>query len=104
MNKNTALRALLVVISLGAGFAPAAAQAANATATSEVFEVTSSTNLLLSNNQYYTDASTPFQSQFDAGTTLQSYFFSTTQGGSSSYASLGPNPFGASGEEPTTSA
>ena len=99
MNKIHPLR-LSGVIMLLAGLAPAA-HAAIVSASTGIFGIGGSANLVLSNDFYFADASTPFESQFDAGSTLPSWTFTTTQGGNTSHAALGPT-FG--GAEPTTEA
>ncbi|MFO1435537.1 MAG: VPLPA-CTERM sorting domain-containing protein [Gammaproteobacteria bacterium] len=50
------------------------AQAATATATASITDRTSSL-LTFSNDQFLSDASTPFNSGFDAGSVMQGYFF-----------------------------
>ena len=101
MNNTNLLRVTCVAAMLGAGLVPAAAQAAAVSATTGIFGLSSSSNLTLSNDFYFTDASTPFESLFDAGPALPSYNLVTTQNGNTSLASLGPT-FG--GPEPVTEA
>lgn len=65
-----------------------AAHAASVSATASIIDRTSSL-LSFSNDQFLSDASTPFQSGFDAGSVLQNYYFNTTAGnGNTSYAQI----------------
>ena len=64
------------------------AQAATVTASASVLDLSVSL-LTLSNDSFLSDASTPFQSGFDTGTVLQSYFFNNTaSNGNTSFADL----------------
>lgn len=64
------------------------ANAATVTATASITDITSSL-LSFSNNQYLSDASTPFQNGFDAGSVLQNYWYNNTaHNGDTSFASI----------------
>lgn len=64
------------------------AHAASVSATASITDISGSL-LSFSNHQYLSDASTPFQNGFDAGSVLQNYSFSTTaQNGDTSFASI----------------
>lgn len=80
------LGALAVVSgSLAAG----EAHAASASATASVLNIDGGTLLSFSNDQYLSDASTPFENGFDASSTLQNYNFSTTApNGDTSFAHI----------------
>jgi hypothetical protein len=78
MNKIHPLR-LFCAVMLLAGLVPAA-QAAIVSATTGVFGIGGSSNLVLSSDFYFADASTPFEAQFDAGPTLPSWDFPTPPG------------------------
>lgn len=64
--------------------------AAATSATTSVFDRDfGSTLLSFSNDQYLSDASTPFDSGFNAGSTMQAYYFNNTAGnGDTSFASI----------------
>lgn len=75
MRKTSTLwLATLCVAAIGAS-----AEAATVTANASILDLSVSSNLTLSNDQYLSDAATPYDSGFDTGSTLTPFFFSTTQ-------------------------
>lgn len=82
---NTLGALTLVSVTIAAG----EAHAASASATASIINLDGGTLLSFSNDQYLSDAATPFQSGFDAGNTLQNYSFNTTaSNGDTSFASI----------------
>ena len=66
---NATTAGVLVILASSA-LAVTNANAATVTATASITDITSSL-MSFSNNQYLSDASTPFQNGFDAGSVLQ---------------------------------
>lgn len=78
------------------------AHAATASATAQIFGIDGGALLSFSNDQYLTDASTPYHSGFNASNTIQNYYFNDTQSnGNTSYAatdySFAPTPYTTAG-------
>lgn len=81
-------RSGIALLCLCAGSLGANVYAASVSATASITDI-NTTLLSLSNNQYLSDASTPFQSGFNASSVLQIYFFNTTaSNGDSSFAQI----------------
>lgn len=86
-----------IALVIGAGAASVDVHAASVSASAAITGISSSL-LALSNNQYLSDASTPFQSGFDASSVLQNYYFNNTAAnGDTSYAEINdfyaPGPY-----------
>lgn len=95
MNFVLSSRSALCVLALGASLgASQSALAAAATATAQITNLTS-TGLVLSNDQFLSDAMTaldarsnPYHSGFNTGSTLNPYFFNDTSAGRTAYAEI----------------
>lgn len=92
------IRGTLAVALLGAGLAPAPAQATAVSVTTEIWGV-SGTNLVLGADNYTVDLATPANSSFEWGPLLTGGTFNDNVNGGTSYTSAGAL-FG--GVEPTT--
>ena len=78
----------MLAILAGTALAAGSANAASVAATASITGITGSL-LSFSNNQYLSDASTPFQSGFDASSVLQNYSFSSSApNGDTSFAAI----------------
>jgi hypothetical protein len=85
-NSTTKIVGAAVIASLG--LLSVNANAASVSATAQIFGIDGGSLLSFSNNQYLTDVSTPYHSGFNAGSTVQNYYFNDTQAnGNTSFAS-----------------
>ena len=78
------------------------AHAASASATAQIFGVDGGALLSFSNDQYFTDVTTPYSTGFNTGNTVQNYYFNDTQAnGDVSFAasdySFAPAPYTTAG-------
>src|SRR3569833_2602919 len=89
MWKNRMNRVGALAVMTGALLTAGAAQAGSAAATASILNLDGGALLSFANDQFLSDASTPFQSGFDASSTLQNYTFSTTApNGDTSFAGI----------------
>src|SRR3569623_3343700 len=89
MWKNRMNRAATLAVMTGALLTAGAAQAGAASATASILNLDGGALLSFVNDQFLSDASTPFQSGFEASSTLQNYTFSTTApNGDTSFAGI----------------
>lgn len=90
MIDNRMIRAAAAVLVLTGSLVSLNAQAAVASASATVFDLTDSSGLLsFSNYSYLVDASTPTQSGFSAGSSPSYYSFTESSGSNYSYAEAG---------------
>lgn len=99
-NPKTKIVGAAIIASLGLMSIDANAAAVSATA--QIFGIDGGSLLSFSNDQYLTDVSTPYNSGFNASTTIQNYYFNDTQSnGNVSFAasdySFAPAPYTTAG-------